>query len=76
LRGRNVPADSLSNGQVQKFMAEMALLLGPELTFIQLDVSLEEASLSALVDWKRSISQLHEHHSTSLEIMNGNCTLR
>ena len=49
-----MPADSLSNGQVQKFMAEMALLLGPELTFIQLDVSLEEASLSALVDWKRS----------------------
>ena len=49
-----MPADSLSNGQVQKFMAEMALLLGPELTFIQLDVSLEESSLSALVDWKRS----------------------
>ena len=32
-----------------------------------------------LIQWTTrafSISQLHEHHSTSLEIMNGNCTLQ
>jgi hypothetical protein len=57
LRGRNQPADSLSNGQVQKFKTEMQSLLGPGLTFTQLDVSLVTTSLTALVDWKLHCAQ-------------------
>ena len=57
LRGRNQPADSLSNGQVEKFKIEMQSLLGPDLKFTQLDVSLADTSLAALIDWKVACSQ-------------------
>jgi hypothetical protein len=54
LRGKNVPADHLSNGLIEPFKVEIESVLGPGLTFVRLDVSAEMASLKSLIDWKRS----------------------
>jgi hypothetical protein len=43
-----------THGLIEPFKVEIESLLGPELTFVRLDVSAEMASLKSLIDWKRS----------------------
>jgi hypothetical protein len=51
-RGLNQPSDDLSNGLEEKFKLEILKLLGPNLDFVRLAVTAEQASVLDLIEWK------------------------